>query len=389
MNALAVALVLCILPAIALAQPSTPPPVPVPTASPTTAVDPGYHLAPGPYKVTTVELLTLTDESRAKELRVKVRVPVVKGEEPQSTRPNATPSGGPNSKSSAMPDTTTFPLILFSHGLGGSKDAFGELCDHLASHGYVVISPSHADSIAERTREGERVTRDNAFDIRQMTPKAKWGRVSDMTFILDSLDVIESRVGTLRKPDGTGRIDRDRIAAAGHSAGALTTQLLGGMKSRDPENTGGGAKADPRIKAAVVISGQGVNGLGIRETAWDEVAIPWLVITGSLDTVSISKETPQTRRHPFEKARGKEKGGPPAYLLWIEGATHASYQGKSGSRVRGENPTTDIQTIYDCTRSATLAFLDAHVKKDAKAEKYLTNEKFQSLTDGAATLEAK
>lgn len=377
MNALAVALALCILPAITHAQQPSPPQTPGPAASPATPAESGYHLAPGPYKVTTVELLTLTDEARAKELRVKVRVPTFKGEEPPIAKPDA------------HHDAKTFPLVLFSHGLGGSKDAFGELCDHLATHGYVVISPSHADSIAERTREGERVTRENAFDIRQMTPKAKWARVADMTFILDSLDVIESKVDALRKPDGTGRIDRDRIAAAGHSAGALTTQLLGGMKSRDPENTGGAAKHDARIKAAVVISGQGVNGLGIREGAWDEVSIPWLVITGSLDTVSISKETPQTRRHPYEKARGKEKGGPPVYLLWIEGATHASYQGKTGARVRGENPSTDIHVIYDCTRSATLAFLDAHIKKEAQAEAFLTNEKFQSLSDGAATLEAK
>lgn len=368
MNA-AVVLAACILPAIALAQPSTPPPAPATATAPPTPVDPGYRLAPGPYKVTAVELLTLTDEARSKDLRVKVRVPVATGEKPN--------------------DAATFPLVLFSHGLGGSKDAFAELCHHLASHGYVVISPSHADSIAERTREGERVTRENAFDIRRMTPKAKWGRVEDMTFILDSLDMIVSKVEALRNADGTGRIDRERIAAAGHSAGALTTQLLGGMKSRDPENTGGQSKHDARIKAAVVISGQGVNGLGIRGDAWDAVTIPWLVITGSLDTVPISNETPQTRRHPFEKARGTTNGGPPAYLLWIEGATHASYQGKTGFRIRGENPTTPIQTIGDCVRSTTLAFLDTHLNGDAAAAAYLTDERLKALSDGAASLERK
>lgn len=338
-------------------------------AGPTQPAEHGYHLAKGPFRVVTVDELTLHDAARGKDLRVKVRGPAYKGDEPK--------------------DASRFPLVVFSHGLGGSKDAFGELCEHLVSHGYVVINPTHADSVVERQRKGEKVTRDNAFDIRRMTPDARWDRVKDIALVLDSLDKIELDVDALHDTTGRGRIDRDRIAAAGHSAGALTTQLIGGMNSRDAENGDKGPRPDLRVKAAVVISGQGVNRFAIRDDAWDKVAIPWLVITGSQDTTPISNETPATRRHPFEKARGSEKGGPPAYLLWIEGATHGSYQGKSTVRILRESPSTDVKVIQDCVASATLAFLDRHLKGLEGGEKYLTGEGIKSLSGGKAELKSK
>ncbi|CAG0994290.1 hypothetical protein PHYC_02469 [Phycisphaerales bacterium] len=338
-------------------------------AGPAQPSEHGYHLAKGPFRVVTVEEVTLHDAARSKDLRVKVRAPAYKGDEPK--------------------DAPRFPLVVFSHGLGGSKDAFGDLCEHLASHGYVVINPTHADSIQERQRKGEKVTRDNAFDIRRMTPDARWDRVKDIGLILDSLDKIELDVDALHDAAGRGRVDRDRIAAAGHSAGALTTQLIGGMNSRDAENGEKGPQPDPRVKAAVVISGQGVNRFAIREDAWSKVAIPWLVITGSQDTTSISSETPATRRHPFEKARGREKGGPPAYLLWIEGATHSSYQGSGSLRTLRETPKTDVKVIQDCVASATLAFLDRYIKGQEGAEKYLTGEGIKSLSGGKAELKSK
>lgn len=349
-------------------QPNMPlPAVTPPTAAASTVL--GYHIDAGPFDVSTTESFTLTDADRDKKLHFKVRVPV--------PRPGATP------------DERPFPLLVFSHGLGGSKDAFGDLARHLASHGYVVINPTHADSIQARVAAGERVTRDNAFDIRRMTPEARWGRVADLTLILDSLDIIEKAIPALRAADGSGRIDRARIAVAGHSAGAHTTQLIAGMKSRDAENPEGDARGDPRIRAAVVISGQGVNGRGIREDAWSEVKIPWLVMTGSLDTASVSRETPASRRHPFEKARGLALGGPPAYLLWIDGATHSSFGGKAVVRTLREAPTTDVETIERCVRSMTLAFLDAHVRGNEEAKAYLTKPDIETLSDAAATFTSK
>lgn len=72
----------------------------------------------GPLAIVTVESLTLEDSVRKKDLMCKAHVPT---------------TGGP------------YPLILFSHGFGGNQDAFGPVGRYWASHGYVVVHPSHAD----------------------------------------------------------------------------------------------------------------------------------------------------------------------------------------------------------------------------------------------------
>jgi platelet-activating factor acetylhydrolase len=38
-----------------------------------------------------------------------------------------------------------WPVMMFSHGLGGSKNAYSHICGSLASHGVVVVAPDHRD----------------------------------------------------------------------------------------------------------------------------------------------------------------------------------------------------------------------------------------------------
>lgn len=44
-----------------------------------------------------------------------------------------------------------FPLMLFSHGLGGSKTAYSSLCTEFASYGFVVCAVEHRDGSSPRT----------------------------------------------------------------------------------------------------------------------------------------------------------------------------------------------------------------------------------------------
>ena len=44
--------------------------------------------------------------------------------------------------------STKFPLVLFSHGLGGTLELYTELCSLLASYGYIVVALEHEDGSA-------------------------------------------------------------------------------------------------------------------------------------------------------------------------------------------------------------------------------------------------
>lgn len=45
-------------------------------------------------------------------------------------------------------ETKRWPVMLFSHGLGGSRNAYSHICGSLASHGIVVVAPEHRDGSA-------------------------------------------------------------------------------------------------------------------------------------------------------------------------------------------------------------------------------------------------
>lgn len=311
--------------------------------------------------------LVLRDDARRKDLEVTVRFPVVG-------------SGA----------DTLFPLVVFSHGAGGSKAAFAALTTHWATHGYVVVLPTHSDSIELRRRHGEDLSRLAVSLDSLLTDVKPLDRLSDIRFLLDSLGVIEQQVPALRTAAGAGRIDRGRIGMAGHSAGALTTQMAVGVKLRpllpgsDPDALR--SLGDSRIGAAILISGQGTTNRMFTDRSWSDLDKPMLVITGSRDVAAIGKETPASRREPFDKAKPGGK-----YLVFIEGATHSSYQGRGAALALDPSVPTgaELEMITGVTSAATLAFLDAHLKNDGAARAYLQSDALVAFSGTKATLERK
>jgi predicted dienelactone hydrolase len=149
------------------------------------------------------------------------------------------------------------PVVLLSHGNGGSALSHVDLAMALASAGYVVAAPTH--------------TGDNYADQRlQRSPALFRRRAAELRSTLDYI------LGAW--PDAS-RVDADRVGAYGMSAGAFTVLTVAGGRPRmeaiaehcrrTPEfickaleqvgspllrsaDGAGSFVADPRIKAAVV-----------------------------------------------------------------------------------------------------------------------------------------
>ncbi len=98
------------------------------------------------------------------------------------------------------------PVVLFSHGMGGTDRAQAWLASGLASRGAIVISVNHPNSTF------------GDFDMAQGVNH--WTRVADLSASLDSL---------LADPEFTDHVDPARIMASGFSYGGWTALSMGGM----------------------------------------------------------------------------------------------------------------------------------------------------------------
>ncbi|CAJ2505582.1 Uu.00g129760.m01.CDS01 [Anthostomella pinea] len=154
----------------------------------------------------------------------------------------------------SVPSTgDALPIILLSHGHGRSNylsslEGYAPLSSFWAGHGFAVIQPTHlsSKSLSLQSPTGQELL---------------WqSRAQDMVRILDELDTIEAAVPALK-----GRLDRSRIAVAGHSLGALTASMLLGMKNTDPRDGSSVQTHEKRIKAGVILAGPGNGGSDLSE----------------------------------------------------------------------------------------------------------------------------
>ncbi|MFL4902388.1 alpha/beta hydrolase family protein [Streptomyces sp. MMS24-I2-30] len=228
---------------------------------------------------------------------------------------------------SAPATGSDLPVVVFSHGFGMSMKDYAPLADFWAARGFVVLQPTHLDS---------RTLGVPADDPR--TPRIWRFRIEDVTRVLDSLDVLEAAV-----PGLGGRLDRSRIAAAGHSWGAQTVSTLLGARVLDADGVPGEDMSDPRVKAGVLLA---LTGLGddltpfaeenfpFMKPSFDTMTAPALIVAGDHDQSALSTRGPDWFTDPYTYSPGEKS------LLTLFGAEHSlgGINGYGATATTDENP---------------------------------------------------
>ncbi len=169
------------------------------------------------------------------------------------------------------------PLVIFSHGLGGSREGYSYLGKYLASHGYASLHLQHIGS--DRSLwTGSRFTllfrlADAASDTEAIA------RARDTSFALDQ--ILSSEL--------VNQLDTEQIFMAGHSFGANTTMLIAGASVTESKTGSEQALqlSDKRIKAAILISAPPFYGKGNVKNILADITIPSLHITSTKDDINI------------------------------------------------------------------------------------------------------
>ena len=220
------------------------------------------------------------------------------------------------------------PIIVFAHGFGSSADGYAPLANFWAAHGFVVIQPTFLDSRALGLSPED-----------PRTPSIWRFRVEDTKRVLDSLDLIEASV-----PGLEGHVDRNRVAAVGHSYGAQTTGILLGARVVTPDGSLGEDMSDPRVKVGVLLSATGRGGEDLSPFAAEhfpfmnpsfaEMTTPTLVVAGDRDDSPLSVRGPDW----FTDAYTLSPGG--KCLVTMFGGEHmlGGISGELVTETTDENP---------------------------------------------------
>ena len=254
------------------------------------------------------------------------------------------------------------PVVLFSHGLGGSRTGSAFLGEHWAARGYVAVflqHPGSDDSVWKDVPGANRMTALNeAASLRNFLL-----RVQDVRAVLDQLETWN----TNKDHPLAGRLDLKKVGMAGHSFGAVTTQAVSG----ETFIAGGQRFTDTRIRAALVLSPSAPRA-GNPATAFGEVKLPWLLMTGTKDVAPIGKADLQSRWAVYPALHGA-----PKYELVLNNAEHSVFTDRP---LPGDHEPRN-PNHHRVILALSTAFWDAYLRGDAAALTWLNGSGPRSVME--------
>lgn len=293
-----------------------------------------YQPAPMQKNRTAVfEELTIEDASRKRQIPLRIYLP--EGQEP-------------------------VPVILLSHGLGGSRSGGTYLGTHWSAQGYVVVAMQHAGS-------DESVWKDKPLRNRMQAMKDAASvqntvdRYRDVKFVLDQLQDWKQA----KEHAWAERLDMSQVGMSGHSYGAATTQGVSGQTL----GLGGTSQTDKRIQAALMLS-PNIPRRGDPQNAFASVKVPWMLMTGTRDTSPINTTSVEDRLGVYPALPDSID----RYELVLHEALHSAFSDGNRRRRNDHNPEHHPRIL-----ALSTAFWDAHLKQDAAARKWLHGSEVREL----------
>ncbi len=213
---------------------------------------------------------------------------------------------------SASP-ATPVPLVVFSHGLGGSRSGYSYLGRYWASLGFASLHVQHAGS-------DRAVWTGNIFSLFGNLQSA----ASEANALDRARDVSFAITQILQSKDYGAQINAGAIAVAGHSYGANTAMLVGGATvEREGKPL---TLRDDRVKALILISAPPFTGEGDMGKILRPIKVPTLHVTGTEDVIRV----PGYYSDVADRVAVYDAVVAPSKLLTIfKGATHSIFTDRS------------------------------------------------------------
>lgn len=255
------------------------------------------------------------------------------------------------------------PVVVFSHGLGGTNRGATYLGDHWSARGFAAVFVQHPGS-------DESVWREQPLGRRMASMKqAASGRnlvlrVRDISRVLDALAAWNGD----RSHPLSGRLDLTAVGMSGHSFGAVTTQAVSGQSMP----LLGARFTDARIRAALPMSPSSPR-MGDPASAFGSVSIPWMLFTGTEDVSPIGNQDVASRLAVYPALPAST----PHYELVLDKAPHAAFVDR-GPLSGAVNP-----NHHRAVLALSTAFWDTYLRGDAAAKAWLHSPAARSVLEAA------
>ena len=273
--------------------------------------------------------LTVTDGDRNREIPIRVFLPAAK---------------------------TPQPVVLFSHGLGGSREGsrFSASTGRRADMWSVYLQHPGSDTSVWRNEPlGKRMDAMRSAASGQNLLL----RVKDVPAVLDQLQKWNAE----SQHPLAGRLDLGRVGMSGHSFGAVTTQAVSGQSLAGRWIT----FTDPRIKAAIAFSPSGPRGSRDPKKAFGDVKIPWMLMTGTKDVSPIGDIDVPSRLACTRRCRRAESTN------WSSTVPSTPPSPTAHCRVIEKHA---IRITIVSILALSTAFWDANLRDDKAAEEWLDGD---------------